>query len=113
MNISFRFHYLQSLGLGRGDGVESPLFDAPRNRKGSILRAASALAGGIEEEEDITYTPLKVWTKQPRTEDLMNDRENRRQRYGWEVDFEDFKMPFLKNVYVKVEEAGGLEADDD
>ena len=104
--------YLQSLGLARGDGVDSPLLDATRNRKGSILRAASALAGGIEEEEDITYTPLKVWTAQPSTDDLMDERKNRRQRYGWEVDFEDFKMPFLKNVYVKVEDAGGLDGDD-
>ena len=104
--------YLQSLGLARGDEVDSPLLDGPRNRKGSILRAASALAGGIEEEEDITYTPLKVWTKQPSTEDLLDDCKNRRQRYGWEVDFEDFKMPFLKNIHVKVEEAGGVDADD-
>ncbi len=80
-----------------------------RQRKSSILRAASALAGGIEEEEDITYHPLKVWTKQPTTGDLLCAKETRRQRYGWEVDFPDFEMPFLKNVSKKVEEQGGFD----
>lgn len=73
-------------------------------RKGSILRAASALAGGIEEKEDITYIPLKAWTKQPNTHDLMSLKQNNRDRYGWEIDFpETFKMPFLANIAKKVE----------
>jgi len=75
-----------------------------RVRKGSILRAASALAGGIEEKEDITYIPLKAWTKQPTTKDLLCQRQENRERFGWEIDFpEDFKMPFLANVAKKVE----------
>lgn len=81
----------------------------PRQRKGSILRTASALAGGIETEENITYTPLKVWTDQPNTEDLLQAKQSRRERYGWEVDFENFQMPFLKNVSNKVAEQGGLD----
>lgn len=84
----------------------------PRQRKGSILRAASALAGGIEEEEDITYRPLKVWTDQPTTQNLLNERVCRRDRFTWEVDFPDFKMPFLKNVANRVEEFGGFDDDD-
>ena len=69
---------------------EESLEDDEMRRKGSILRAASALAGGIEEIEDITYVPLKTWTKQPTTKDLIHDRVVRRDRFGWEVDFEDF-----------------------
>jgi len=73
-------------------------------RKGSILRAASALAGGIEEREDITYVPLKAWTKQPNTKELMCARQVNRERFGWEIDFpETFQMPFLANVSKKVE----------
>lgn len=75
-----------------------------RVRKGSILRAASALAGGIEEREDITYRPLKAWTKQKTTQELMCHRQENRERHGWEIDFpETFKMPFLANVAKKVE----------
>ena len=39
----------------------------------------------------------------------MEARGGNRERYGWEVDFEDFKMPFLKNVSDKVEEMGGID----
>ncbi|XP_071080411.1 ankyrin repeat and EF-hand domain-containing protein 1-like isoform X2 [Haliotis cracherodii] len=81
----------------------------PHQRKGSILRAASALAGGMEEREDITYTPLKAWTKQPSTRDLIEQKEVKRERFGWEVDFDDFEMPFKSNVSKKVELFGGLE----
>lgn len=69
------------------------------------------MAGGIEEEENITYTPLKIWTKQPTTEELICERELRRERFGWEVDFEDFKMPFLQNVANKVDAEGGVDED--
>lgn len=72
------------------------------HRKGSILRAASALAGGMDEREDITYTPRKAWTKQPTTRDLIHEKEVKRDRFGWEVDFPDFEMPFLKNVSTKM-----------
>ena len=100
--------------MGGRDGSDSPTLDAlMRQRKGSILRAASALAGGIEEREDITYVPLKTWTDQPTTDDLICERERRRQRYGWEVDFQDFNMPFLKNVDNKVLEMGGPDSDDE
>ena len=84
--------------------------DLARPHKGSILRAASALAGGVEEIEDIVYTPRKVWTKQPTIEELLCSKQDRRDRFTWEVDFEDFKMPFMKNIEVK---NTGVEEDDD
>ena len=75
----------------------------PLPRKGSILRAASALAGGLDEQEDITYTPKKMWTDQATTKELLCDKVVKRDRFGWEVDFPDFEMPFQKNVSKKVE----------
>ncbi|XP_052770216.1 ankyrin repeat and EF-hand domain-containing protein 1-like isoform X2 [Mya arenaria] len=83
----------------------------PRQRKGSILRAASALAGGLDEQENITYTPLKAWTKQPTTGELIHEKVVNRDRFGWEVDFEDFEMPFKKNVSNKIQEMGGVDDD--
>ena len=84
--------------------VKLPEEDAvPLPRKGSILRAASALAGGLDEQEDITYTPKKMWTEQPTTKKLLCEKEVKRERFGWEVDFPDFEMPFQKNVSNKVE----------
>ena len=83
----------------------------PRQRKGSILRAASALAGGLDEQENITYTPLKAWTKQPTTCELIHEKVVRRDRFGWEVDFQDFEMPFKKNITNKITEMGGLDDD--
>lgn len=92
---------------GGNDGsqvVKLPDEDAvPLPRKGSILRAASALAGGLDEQEDITYTPKKMWTEQLTTKTLLVDKEVKRERFGWEVDFPDFEMPFQKNVTKKVE----------
>ena len=86
-----------------------PLEALHRPRKGSILRAASALAGGLEEKEDVTYTPLKTWTPQKTTQDLIKEKEVKRERFGWEVDFPDFEMPFKKNVSNRVELMGGAE----
>jgi hypothetical protein len=80
-------------------------------RKGSILRAASALAGGIEEREDITYVPLKAWTHQPTTENLITKKEIRRDRFTFEVDFPEFQMPFNRNIFQKVEVLGGVDDD--
>ena len=84
--------------------------NVPLPRKGSILRAASALAGGLDEQEDITYTPKKAWTAQPTTQELLQEKEVKRERFGWEVDFPDFQMPFQQNVSKKVEL---FEAEDD
>ena len=104
---------MNMLQIGANARSDSPLLDhMPHRRKGSILRAASALAGGIDEQEDITFCPLKVWTKQPTTQELIKQRELARERYGWEVDFVDFEMPFKKNVTIKVQEIGGVEEDD-
>ena len=53
-----------------------------------------------------------MWTKQETTEELMCERIVRRDRFTWEVDFVDFKMPFLKNVANRVEAEGGFSDED-
>ena len=50
-------------------------------------------------------------SKQPTTEELIAEKETRRNRYGYEVDFNDFKLPFIKNAMDRVEEFGGFDDD--
>lgn len=94
--------------LGR---ASSPSDEPLRQRKGSILRAASALAKKTD-KEDINYVPLKSWTKQPTTHELITEKVVRRNRYGFEVDFPDFQMPFNKNVAIRCDALGGFDDDD-
>lgn len=44
---------------------------------------------------------FKVWGRQLTSRQLMEKKEKRRQRFTYEVDFDDFKMPFNKNVEKK------------
>lgn len=92
--------------------TDSPI-TTPRERKGSVLRAASAMAGGIEHQEDITYIPLKAWSNVPNTMELIIKKEQRRQRYGDGIDFPDYRHPFNENFMKKSEELGGVDSDDD
>ncbi|KAK0047251.1 ankyrin repeat and EF-hand domain-containing protein 1 [Biomphalaria pfeifferi] len=85
----------------------------PLPRRGSILRAASALAGGLEVIEDISYIPKKIWTPQKTTKELLRDKEIKRERFGWEVDFPDYESPFQKNISTKLQEIAAEEAPKD
>jgi len=71
-----------------------------RNMKNSkILRAASALSGGRDYEKCFYSTPRPDSSRRiPSQTQLMQDREERRQRFSWQVDFDDFQMPFSQNV---------------
>jgi ankyrin repeat protein len=75
-----------------------------RQRRGSMIRSASVLAGSLDESANITYHPLTSWKNVATTESLINELVQRRNRYGWEVDFTDFKLPFLHNVNDKLTE---------
>ncbi|XP_071963707.1 ankyrin repeat and EF-hand domain-containing protein 1-like [Antedon mediterranea] len=86
---------------------------SPRERKGSVLRAASAMAAGIEHVEDITYVPLKIWTHQANTRELLVKKEQKRMRFGDGVDFPDFKMPLRQHFMKRSEELGGIDSEDD
>lgn len=37
-------------------------------------------------------------------EDLLRERETRRLRYGYEIDFPEYKPPFQKNIDTRVKE---------
>lgn len=75
-----------------------------RQRKTSILRTSSALGGGLEEKEDITYSLVNTWDSFPTSRELVSRQEGKRERFGWEVDFEDdAKFPFLRNVSRKID----------
>ena len=91
---------------------DSPTF-SPRDRKGSVLRAASAMAGGIEHKEDITYIPYVAWSNVPNTKELIIKKEQRRQRFGDGIDFKDFKMPFKDHFMKKSELLGGVSSGDE
>jgi len=60
------------------------------------------------DSEDLTYTALDTWRSQPTSRKLVAGLGTRRERYGWESDFPDFKLPFLNNVMVKSASLGGV-----
>uniref|UniRef100_H2YH17 Uncharacterized protein n=1 Tax=Ciona savignyi TaxID=51511 RepID=H2YH17_CIOSA len=66
---------------------------APEQSKSgnSILNTANDLTSHAKPDE-ITYTPRKTWTSQPTTADMLNAKEEKRTRFGYEVDFDDFEM---------------------
>lgn len=50
---------------------------------------------------------LKTWSPEATTAELIRKRELQRERFTYEVDFEDFMMPFQKNI---TEKARAMEA---
>jgi len=57
---------------------------------------------------DIVYHPAQVWTQQPTTDQLVEARAERRRLYGWLVDFEDFEMPFNRNVRNRLQQQAAI-----
>ena len=47
--------------------------------------------------------------KQPTTGDLLQEKQDKRDQFTWEVDFNDFEMPFKKNISTRCK----LMADED
>lgn len=47
--------------------------------------------------------------KQPTTGDLLQEKQDKRDQFTWEVDFDDFEMPFKKNISTRCK----LMADED
>jgi hypothetical protein len=79
-------------------------------RRNSFSRAEALLAQGLNDGDRIVFRPLHAWTDQNTTEQLFEAKKTARDRFGWEVDFPNFKMPFTKSVHTKVEKLGGIEA---
>ncbi|XP_039604747.1 ankyrin repeat and EF-hand domain-containing protein 1 [Polypterus senegalus] len=73
----------------------------------SVIYQNTRIANGAMKKVDITFVPKTVWGDQPTTRDLIKRKEERRMRFSSEVDFEDFTMPFEKNIMKKSLELGG------
>lgn len=68
-------------------------------KKGTILDLANSLAsGGIVRKDDASYTPRNVWKDQPSTQDLKRAKEEKRARFGFEVDFENYEKPLEESI---------------
>lgn len=76
--------------------------DLRTDEKRNVQRMAAAILENTEEPEDITYTPRRAWIQMPTTDYLIGEMEKRREQFGWEVDFADFKMPFDNNISKKI-----------
>ncbi len=74
-----------------------------------MSNAEALLAQGLNDRDRVIFRPLHAWTEQDTTEQILQRKQIARERYGYEVDFEDFKLPFMKNVTKKIEKMGGVE----
>ncbi|CAF0882998.1 unnamed protein product [Adineta ricciae] len=90
----------------KGGGVEEPEQPPPvdQPRRGSLLRAAAELAKSYEKTDSIAFHPKTKWTELPTTKELVHEKAVTRDRLGWEVDFQDYKMPFMSNLSKRLEQ---------
>lgn len=79
-------------------------------KKSSYTSAEAMLAKNFAERERIMFRPLHAWTEQDTTDQILDKKQMMRDRYGWEIDFDDYKLPFMKNVAKKMEKLGPVEA---
>ncbi|KAM4770888.1 ankyrin repeat and EF-hand domain-containing protein 1 [Rhinophrynus dorsalis] len=73
-----------------------------KDKKSSIVRLNNLIANGATNKVDITFVPKSVWGHEPTTRDLIIKKEKQRERFTYEVDFNNFKMPFCKNLMEKL-----------
>ncbi|KAJ8009420.1 hypothetical protein DPEC_G00088690 [Dallia pectoralis] len=71
------------------------------SQKDSVIMHSSRITSGQFNKVDISYVPKTAWAKQPATSQLLEKKEQRRERFSCDVDFEDFMMPFSKNIRQK------------
>nr|KAF6421655.1 ankyrin repeat and EF-hand domain containing 1 [Rousettus aegyptiacus] len=76
-------------------------------RKDNVVYLNSLITSGYTKKVDITFIPQRTWSPEATTAELIRKRELRRERLTYEVDFDDFMMPFQKNI---TEKAQALEA---
>ncbi|XP_026566177.1 ankyrin repeat and EF-hand domain-containing protein 1 [Pseudonaja textilis] len=83
--------------------VEKSLFEEEKESiKDNVVYLNSLITRGVTKKLNITFTPQRSWSPEATTKDLLKKRELRRQRFTYEVDFDDFMMPFKKNLMEKV-----------
>ncbi len=66
------------------------------------LTSTQAMFSQDLDNEQVLFKPLHVWTEQDTTAQLLEKKQMTRDQYGWEIDFDDYKLPFLKNLSAKV-----------
>ncbi|XP_056125405.1 ankyrin repeat and EF-hand domain-containing protein 1a isoform X2 [Rhinichthys klamathensis goyatoka] len=70
-------------------------------KEDSVIVHSAQITSGKLNKLDISFVPRTTWKNQLTTSELMERKERRRQRFSFEVDFDDFKMPFNKNIQKK------------
>ncbi|XP_016067512.1 PREDICTED: ankyrin repeat and EF-hand domain-containing protein 1 [Miniopterus natalensis] len=83
------------------------ILETKKMHKDNVVHLNSLITSGYTKKVDITFTPRRIWSPEATTAELIRKRELRRERFTYEVDFEDFMMPFQKNI---TEKARALEA---
>ncbi|XP_074065554.1 ankyrin repeat and EF-hand domain-containing protein 1 [Macrotis lagotis] len=69
--------------------------------KDNVVHLNSLITSGATKKVNITFAPRRTWSPEATTAELVKKREMRRERFTYEVDFEDFMMPFQKNINEK------------
>uniref|UniRef100_A0ABM5GNX7 Ankyrin repeat and EF-hand domain-containing protein 1 n=1 Tax=Pogona vitticeps TaxID=103695 RepID=A0ABM5GNX7_9SAUR len=83
--------------------MEKSLFEEEKESlRDNVVHLNSLITKGATRKLNITFTPQRIWSPELTTKDLLKKRELRRQRFTYEVDFEDFMMPFKRNFMDKV-----------
>ncbi|KAL2082558.1 hypothetical protein ACEWY4_022376 [Coilia grayii] len=80
----------------------APTAEKSKENKETVIMFNTELSNGTVRPLDISFRPRTVWGKQQSTSELIQQRQRRRERLTDEVDFDDFLMPFGKNVQRKV-----------
>ncbi|XP_005672755.1 ankyrin repeat and EF-hand domain-containing protein 1 isoform X2 [Sus scrofa] len=75
--------------------------------KDNVVYLNSLITSGYTKKVDITFIPRRIWSPEATTAELIRKRELRREKFTYEVDFDEFMMPFQKNI---TEKAQALEA---
>ncbi|KAL7991297.1 hypothetical protein Chor_015553 [Crotalus horridus] len=90
----------------KGDKKKGKKGGKPKAPSPTPTPAPSAQASAAPKPKSEQYSKESVkeetWSPEATTKDLLKKRELRRQRFTYEVDFDDFMMPFKKNFMEKV-----------
>ncbi|KAM5219244.1 ankyrin repeat and EF-hand domain-containing protein 1 isoform 2-T2 [Hipposideros larvatus] len=103
----------ESLEIKKEEEPLSSVYSVPtileekKMSKDNVVYLHSLITSGYTKKVDITFIPRRVWSPEATTAELIRKRELRRERLTYEVDFDNFMMPFQKNI---TEKAQALEA---
>ncbi|XP_028858671.1 ankyrin repeat and EF-hand domain-containing protein 1 isoform X2 [Denticeps clupeoides] len=83
----------------------SPISSKPtqslKKKKESVILHNTQITNGTINKVEISFTPRMVWGNQMTTKQLIEQKRRRRERFTNKVDFENFLMPFNKNIYTR------------